>query len=57
MHAKKTFTQENLEILQMLLLLLIANKKNYDDPFGLTLYGNELYRIFKTDLILALLSN
>ena len=57
MYAKKTFTQENLEILQTLLSLLIVDKKNYNDPFGLTLYGSELYRIFKTDLILALLSS
>ena len=57
MYAKKTCTQENLEILQTLLSLLIVDKKNYNDPFGLTLYGNELYRIFKTDLILALLSS
>ena len=57
MYAKKTFNHENLEILQKLLSLLIVDKQSYNDPFGLNSCGNELFRIYKTDLIFVLLSN
>ena len=57
MYAKKTFNDENLEILQKLLSLLIVDKQSYNDPFGLNSCGNELFRIYKTDLIFVLLSN